>query len=65
MRIVADQSRCAGAGQCVLTDPALFDQSEDDGAVLLLETEPTARHHAAVRLAAGICPGRAISVDDA
>ena len=65
MRVSVDRDRCCSSGQCVAAAPEVFDQSEGDGAVLLLETEPTARHHAAVRLAAGICPGRAISVDDA
>ena len=28
MNIIADTGKCVGAGQCVLTEPALFDQSE-------------------------------------
>ena len=31
MRIVADTDVCVGAGQCVLADPTVFDQNEDDG----------------------------------
>jgi ferredoxin len=34
MRVIADPGRCAGAGQRVLTDPALFDQSEAGGTVI-------------------------------
>ncbi|WP_143116265.1 ferredoxin [Lentzea xinjiangensis] len=34
MRIFADTGKCVGAGQCVLTEPALFDQSEDDGTII-------------------------------
>jgi ferredoxin len=63
MRIVADTSRCAGAGQCVLTDPALFDQSEDDGTVVVLKPEPAdARQVARARQAVHICPSQALSL---
>ena len=30
-RIVADTTRCVGAGQCVLTDPTTFDQDSTHG----------------------------------
>ncbi|MET7641796.1 (4Fe-4S)-binding protein [Streptomyces sp. NPDC005438] len=36
MRIQTDTDRCIGAGMCALTAPALFDQSEEDGTVVLL-----------------------------
>lgn len=63
MRIVADTSRCAGAGQCVLTDPALFDQSEDDGTVIVRLPEPAdAVQLARARQAVHICPSQALSL---
>ncbi|MHA6765290.1 ferredoxin [Streptacidiphilus sp. PAMC 29251] len=65
MRISVDRDRCCSSGQCVGAVPTVFDQDEEDGAVLLLDPEPAPELHAAVRLAAGICPGRAISVHDA
>ncbi|MCZ9347247.1 ferredoxin, partial [Streptomyces sp. TRM76130] len=37
MKINVDRSRCVGAGQCVLTAPALFDQGEEDGLVEVVE----------------------------
>ena len=40
MRIEADTEVCIGAGQCVMTAPELFDQSDDDGVVIVLEPEP-------------------------
>ena len=40
MRVSVDASRCCGAGLCALTAPAVFDQSEHDGTVLLLEPDP-------------------------
>ncbi|MFI1798847.1 ferredoxin [Streptomyces sp. NPDC020379] len=63
MRITADTSRCVGAGQCVLNAPQVFDQ-DDDGLVSLLLTEPGADEEARVRLAAGLCPSRAVTVHE-
>lgn len=40
MKITADASKCVGAGQCVLTEPKVFDQSENDGAVIVLNARP-------------------------
>ncbi|NUT46430.1 MAG: ferredoxin, partial [Saccharothrix sp.] len=37
MKVEVDQDRCAGSGMCALTDPAVFDQDEVDGTVVLLE----------------------------
>jgi ferredoxin len=63
MRIVADTSRCVGAGQCVLTDPTTFDQSEDDGTVVVLHDHPQDQETSArVREAVHICPSRALSL---
>ena len=64
MRVSVEPDRCCSSGQCVNAVPEVFDQSEDDGVVLLLETEPEARLHSAVRTAASICPSRAISVQE-
>ncbi|WP_424888863.1 ferredoxin [Streptomyces sp. XH2] len=63
MRITADTARCVGAGQCVLNAPHAFDQ-DDDGLVTLLLAEPGAGEEAGVRLAAGLCPSRAITVHE-
>ncbi|MEV7777435.1 ferredoxin [Kitasatospora sp. NPDC088351] len=62
MRIDIDHDRCRGAGQCVLTAPELFDQSEDDGTVVLLEKHPPPELHRAARLAAALCPNAVIRV---
>ncbi|GLZ33910.1 ferredoxin [Lentzea sp. NBRC 105346] len=64
MRISVDQTRCCGSGMCVLTDPELFDQSEEDGTVVLLEPNPSAEHEATAKEAAGLCPAGAITVTD-
>jgi ferredoxin len=64
VRIVADQSRCAGAGQCVLTDAALFDQSEEDGTVIVVTPHPAAAQHEHARQAVHLCPSGALSLED-
>lgn len=62
MKIEVDPDRCAGSGMCALTDPAVFDQDEVDGTVVLLEPSPTAEHQKAAREAAHLCPAGAIRV---
>lgn len=60
IRITADTAVCIGAGQCVLSAPALFDQ-DDAGTVVLLNGQPAADSLEAVREAAYLCPSRAIT----
>jgi ferredoxin len=62
MHISIDFDKCCGAGQCVLIAPEVFDQRDDDGIVILLESAPAEGLHAAVREAAAVCPGAAIEV---
>ncbi|MEW1655912.1 MULTISPECIES: ferredoxin [unclassified Streptomyces] len=62
MRIHADQEKCCGAGSCVLAAPDVFDQREEDGIVVVLDPEPPAAVHDAVREAAAICPAAAITL---
>jgi ferredoxin len=64
MRVVADTSKCVGAGQCVLTDPDVFDQDDADGTVVVLVDEPTGEHEAKAREAVQICPSQALSLAD-
>jgi ferredoxin len=62
MRIMADHERCIGSGQCVLTEPNVFDQSEDDGRVILHTDQPGPDAAAEVREAVEGCPSRALSL---
>ncbi|HEX4725578.1 MAG TPA: ferredoxin [Pseudonocardiaceae bacterium] len=64
MRVIADREVCVGAGQCVLSEPRLFTQDATDGRVTLLTGRPSPEWAAAVRVAAGRCPARAISLDE-
>jgi ferredoxin len=64
MKVNVDRGKCCGAGQCVATAPAVFDQDEDDGMVLLLSEAPNPNHFDDVRRAADVCPSRAITITD-
>lgn len=63
MKITVKDGACVGAGQCALVADEVFDQ-DDDGIVVLLDSEPDASHVQAVRRAASLCPSRAISVQE-
>jgi ferredoxin len=60
MRIQVDRDRCRGAGQCALTAPELFDQSEDDGTVVVLDEQSPPALEVQARLAAALCPNSVI-----
>ncbi|WP_149181663.1 ferredoxin [Streptomyces sp. TRM49041] len=64
MDVRVDRDRCLGAGMCALTAPAVFDQDETEGLVVLLNARPPSDRHAAVRIAAGACPASALSVTE-
>ena len=70
MKVIADREVCIGAGMCVMTVPAVFDQ-DDDGLVVLLVEDPeevgaaevgAAEVDAAVRRAVQLCPSGALSL---
>ncbi|TWG11377.1 ferredoxin [Actinoplanes teichomyceticus] len=64
MKIVADLSRCVGAGQCVLTEPALFDQDPEDGTVVVLDEQPSGDLVRAAYDAVRVCPSQALSIEE-
>jgi ferredoxin len=64
MKVLVDQDRCCGSGQCVLAVGEVFDQRDEDGIVVLLEPEPAPPLHERVREAAIICPAAAITVEE-
>ncbi|WP_053207409.1 ferredoxin [Jiangella muralis] len=63
MRIVVEIDQCVGGGQCVMAAPDVFDQ-DDDGLVVVLDGDPAPGLADDIRLAARLCPARAIVVDD-
>ncbi|WP_326594996.1 ferredoxin [Streptomyces sp. NBC_01803] len=62
MRIQADTGRCVGAGMCALTAPDLFDQSDEQGTVVLLDPEPPAGGRDSAREAVERCPSGALTL---
>ncbi|MBC6456555.1 ferredoxin [Actinomadura sp. HBU206391] len=62
MRVSVDRDKCVGSGQCVLSAAGVFDQSDEDGIVVLLDDNPPADAHKDVRRAASLCPALAITV---
>ncbi|MBS7700464.1 MAG: ferredoxin [Chelatococcus sp.] len=64
MRVLIEQARCCGAGQCVLAAPDIFDQREEDGIVILLQENPPEESRADVLQAIKVCPALAIRLED-
>ncbi|MER6530520.1 ferredoxin [Streptomyces sp. NPDC001508] len=62
MRIEVDTDKCVGGGHCVLAASQVFDQRDEDGVVVVLDSSPRAELHDAVREAAILCPATAIRV---
>ncbi|MFD9702437.1 ferredoxin [Lentzea sp. NPDC059081] len=62
IEVEVDEARCMAIGNCVLSAPAVFDQSEEEGTVVLLDATPPADEHDRVREAASLCPASVISL---
>lgn len=63
MRIKADRDVCIGSGQCVLTEPSVFDQ-DDEGLVTVLVDAPDGPAAENTRTAVVVCPSGALSVEE-
>ncbi len=59
MRITIERDKCCSSGNCVRRAPLVFDQ-DDDGIVILLETELSEQTADDARAAADLCPTSAI-----
>ncbi|MFG2494541.1 ferredoxin [Streptomyces caniferus] len=62
MKIIIDENKCVGAGQCVLAADEVFDQRDEDGIVILLAPSPPDDLSDRVEDAALRCPALAIEV---
>lgn len=60
MKIEADRTVCAAAGQCVLSAPHVFGQDDVEGAVVVLDANPPEEERQAVLEAVKRCPTQAI-----
>jgi len=60
--VVVDKTRCMGSGHCLYAEPAVFDQDDHDGIVILLDEHPPEELLANVRHAVHTCPAQAIAV---
>lgn len=63
MRITINETACIGAGLCVMGAEDVFDQRDEDGIVVLLDSDPSPDREADVKAAAAACPVNAISVE--
>ncbi|MFF2075822.1 ferredoxin [Kitasatospora sp. NPDC058162] len=64
MQVSVDRDRCCSSGMCVMNAPAVFDQDDRDSLVRLRQTTVLPEQFDDVRLAAELCPGRAITVTE-
>lgn len=65
MRIMIDEDRCVGGGQCVEAAEDVFDQRDSDGVAFLLPPGTVAPEQVErVRLAAALCPAQAIHLEE-
>jgi ferredoxin len=62
LSITADRNVCIGAGLCAMTAPAVFDQSADDGRVVLLKMDLDGTELRAAEEAVSLCPSGALSL---
>jgi len=64
MRVEVHADWCIGSGVCALVAPAVFDQRDDDGVVVLLNERPGEQHQEAVHDAATRCPAAVIEIHE-
>lgn len=64
MHAQVDQEKCISSGQCVMNVPAVFDQRDDDGVLILRINRPPTECQDNVRRAALMCPARAITLSE-
>lgn len=64
-RLIADREVCIGSGLCVFAVPEVFEQSDEDGTVLLLREHPEPAQLAEVEDAVRSCPSQALRIESA
>lgn len=64
MQVRAEKDRCVAAGMCAFSAPEVFDQSDEDGEVIVLQENPPEDQHEAVREAVHGCPAEVLSITE-
>jgi ferredoxin len=64
MKVTADEEKCVAAGLCASIAPDVFDQRDEDGVVVVLNSSPLSDSGDEVHRAAASCPARAILVKE-
>jgi ferredoxin len=64
VKVTVDRDKCVSSGMCVMNAADVFDQSDDDGVVVLLIAEPGAEYAEETRKAAAACPALAIHLEE-
>ncbi|MFJ4186527.1 ferredoxin [Kitasatospora sp. NPDC089509] len=62
MQVSVDRDRCCSSGMCVMNAPTVFDQDDRDSLVTVRQAVLLPEQFDDVRIAADLCPGRAITV---
>ena len=62
LHVVVDDHKCTAAGQCLLAAPNVFDQSEANGTIVLLDPTPPESERQNVLDAIRRCPASVISL---
>ncbi|SDS29924.1 ferredoxin [Microlunatus soli] len=65
VRVIADREVCIGSGMCTFAVPEVFEQSEQDGTVVLLQEQPAEGLIADVEDAVRSCPSQALRIESA
>jgi ferredoxin len=64
VKVTVDADKCISSGMCVMNAGEVFDQSDDDGVVVLLVEHPETDQADGARRAATACPALAITIED-
>jgi ferredoxin len=62
VKLEANVDMCIGSGQCVLVEPALFTQSDEDLTVVLLQPDVPDELLATAKQAVAMCPNHVLSL---
>jgi ferredoxin len=62
MKVTAHREVCIGSGNCVFSAPAVFDQDDDEGLVVVLTAQVDPQEADAVHDAVAHCPSGALRI---